>query len=70
MIEEEIMDLLSREPFLPFRIKLVNGDAHDVNGPDNVAVLDQGLYIASQDGLWAEFPFDRVASLESLVLFE
>ena len=70
MTEQEIKDLLARDPFIPFRIKLVNGDAHDVNGSDNVAVLEQGLYIASQDGERAMFPFDRIASLKSLIVIE
>ena len=36
LMEEDLGDLLSREPFEPFRIKLVNGDAHDVATPNNV----------------------------------
>jgi len=67
VIEREIRILLRREPFMPFRIKLVNGDGHDVGYPDLVAVLEEGLYVASSDGHWAQFPFERIASLESLV---
>jgi hypothetical protein len=70
MMEEEVKRLLVRDPFEPFRIKLVNGDAHDVNAPDFVAILEEGLYIASHDGLWVEFPYDRIASLECLIAFE
>ncbi len=68
MIEREISNLLRREPFQPFRVKLVNGDAHDVGDPGLVAFLEEGLYVLSAGGYWAEFPFDRIASLESLVL--
>jgi hypothetical protein len=67
MIEAEVIDLLLRDPFEPFRVKLVNGDIHDIGNPEVVAVLEEGLYIASQDGNWAQFPFDRIASLESLI---
>lgn len=62
MIERELRALLQRQPFEPFRIKLVNGDGHDL-----VALLEDGVYVASQDGHWAEFPYDRFASFESLL---
>lgn len=70
MMEEEIKRLLDRDPFEPFRIKLVNGDARDVSAPEVVAIMEEGIYIASQDGLWAEFPYERIASLECLIAFE
>ena len=40
----------------------MNGDGHDL-----VALLEDGVYVASQDGHWAEFPYDRFASFESLL---
>ena len=67
MIERELRALLGRQPFEPFRIKLVNGDGHDVVYADLVALLEQGVYITSEGGHWAQFPFDRIASFESLV---
>lgn len=67
MIERALYSLLAREPFLPFRIKLVNGDAHDVAYPNLVALLADGIFLTSFDGHWVEFPFDRIASIESLV---
>jgi len=67
VIERELRALLQRQPFEPFRIKLVNGDGHDVLYPDLVALLEDGVYVASQDGHWAEFPYDRFASFESLL---
>lgn len=68
MIPRDILDLLARDPFVPFRIKLVNGDAHDVTHPALVAFLEEGLFISYSSGEWAEFPFAHVASLESLIL--
>ena len=67
MIEHRLRILLAAQPFEPFRIKLVNGDGHDVVYADLVAVLEVGVYVTTQDGHWAEFPFDRIASFESLV---
>ena len=67
MIEEGVRALLERDPFEPFRIRLINGDRHDVLLPAMVAVLEEGLFVTSQGGHWAQFPFDRVASFESLI---
>jgi hypothetical protein len=68
VIKRDIGELLGREPFVPFRIKLVNGDAHDITHPPLVAFLEEGLFVLYSSGEWAEFPFERVASLESLVM--
>jgi len=67
MIERELKALLGRQPFEPFRIKLINGDGHDGVHADLVAILERGVYLASEGGHWAEFPFNRIASFESLV---
>jgi hypothetical protein len=67
MIQRELQDLVRREPFEPFRIKLVNGDAHDVHFADLVALLKRGVQVASEHGHWAIFPYGSIASLESVV---
>jgi hypothetical protein len=69
MMEGRVRELLENE-VTPFRIKLINGDAHDVGSTEEAAVLALGLYIASPDGNWAEFPYTSIVSLESLVVFE
>lgn len=66
MIRAELERLLYADPFQPFRMKLVNGDFHDVFYPGTVAVLDEGIYIGSRDQDWASFPYRSVASFESL----
>jgi hypothetical protein len=68
VIRRDIRDLLAREPFVPFRIKLVNGDGHDISHPALVAFLEEGLFVLYSSGEWAEFTFERVASLESLIM--
>ncbi len=67
MIREELEDLLTADPFEPFRIKLVNGDAHDVFNPQNVAVLKRKVHIAPPDQHWVIFGRDKIASIESLI---
>jgi hypothetical protein len=68
-MKQEIVALLDREPFSPFRIKPVNGDAHDVSDPSIAAPLQRSLYLAPHDGEWVEFRYNRIASLESLLEF-
>jgi hypothetical protein len=66
-MKQELLVLLGREPFSPFRIKLINGDAHDVSDPMMAAPLQRSLYLAPHDGEWVEFRYNRIASLESLL---
>jgi hypothetical protein len=52
----ELRELIERDPFLPFRIKLVNGDAHDIGYPRSIALLSDSVYVAPLDGHCAQFP--------------
>ena len=47
-----IMELLERDPFRPFRIKLSNQETVDVRNPSLVVVLKREIFIAdpSRDG--------------------
>lgn len=67
MIERDARELLVRQPFEPFRITFLNGDRHDILAPEMVAILLEGLYVTLQGGHWVQFPYDRVASFESLI---
>jgi hypothetical protein len=67
MISDEIQDLIDKEPFEPFRLKLVNGDAHDIMNPGVLVVLQSVIMLALPDQNWVIFPHDKVNSLESLL---
>jgi hypothetical protein len=67
MFRQELEDRISAEPFEPFRIKLVNGDRHDIADPQSIAIMTDYVTIASADQHWAIFPFDKINSLESLL---
>jgi hypothetical protein len=62
-----MLDLLGRAPFEPFRVRLVSGDTHDVFDPQTVAAQQATVTIASHDLNWVIFPYDKVASIESLL---
>jgi hypothetical protein len=64
---ENLLDLLKADPFEPFRIKLVNGDIHDIFYDQNVFIAETVVHIHSPDQNWALCPIDKVASVESLL---
>ena len=43
---ETIHDLLYRQPFEPFELRLSNGEVHQVRHPENVAVAKTRIAIA------------------------
>lgn len=67
MIGRELQRLIDLVPFEPFRIKLANGDYHDIFYPQNVAVLRGTVHIMSPDQNWTIIPFGSIACLESLI---
>jgi hypothetical protein len=49
MNSEAIRELLKREPFEPFEVRLSNGDAHVVKHPECVIVTKARLIFADLD---------------------
>lgn len=67
MNAEEIRNLLRREPFEPFRLRLTSGDTYDVLDPNTVALGRNRLFIAFTDGdRWTFVPYLHIAAVESL----
>ena len=52
MESASIQELLSRNPFIPFRLKLSNQDAIEIRNPDLVVVMRREVFVAepSRDG--------------------
>jgi hypothetical protein len=67
VIRDQLEHLIHKADFEPFRIKLVNGDRHDVFDPQSVALMKREVSITPLDQSWAIFPIDKIASLESLI---
>jgi hypothetical protein len=67
VLNDELKDLLLKEPLEPFRVKLMNGEWHDVFYPENVAMLGGVLYLALPDQNCVLIPFRGIASVESLI---
>ena len=66
MSQQDIEELLDREPFLPFRIFLTNGDQFDVTRRHSVATGQTVLFIVLPDNRWKYIPLRHVASVETL----
>jgi len=68
MNPDEIRELLQRDPFEPFRIKLTNGDAYNIVDPNSVALGRRRLFVAFSDDAdrWAVCSYLHVAAIESL----
>jgi hypothetical protein len=67
MRRDHLRELLAAEPFEPFRLKLVNGDIHDVFDPLTVSPARQEVFIALPDLNWVTFTYDKINSAESLI---
>lgn len=67
MFVQSLEDLFTAEPFEPFRLRLVNGDSHDVFYPQAVSLLRGSLNLYHADGNWAIIPYDKIAAIESLI---
>lgn len=47
MRREEVQELIDKQPFEPFRVKLMNADFHDVFDPQTLAIQD---FFAAEHG--------------------
>ena len=66
MSPREIEDLLQREPFLPFRIFMSDGNRLDVTRALSVAVGRSGLFIVLEDDRWKWVPLRHISNVETL----
>ena len=66
-IKANLHHLVYAEVFEPFRIKLVNGDYHDISDPQTVSFERFVLFIAEKNQNWVLFPYSKINSVESLI---
>lgn len=67
MTAQEISELLSREPFEPFRFHLTSGDKYEIRDPHSIALGGRRVFYAvpGSDRL-VFFPYLHIAAIESL----
>jgi hypothetical protein len=67
MAKDDLQDLLAREPFEPFRIRLTSGDHYDVRDPFSVALMRSRAFIALPNSDRSVLvPYLHIAALETL----
>jgi len=67
MNPDEIRELLRRDPFEPFRIRLTSGDAYEIRDPNSVALGRDRFFMAFPDSdRWTFFSYPHVAAVESI----
>jgi hypothetical protein len=66
MSAQGLNERLRTEPFEPIRLRLSNGDTHEIRNPDLVAVMVTRLFLAFDDDRFVLIPLDHIASIESL----
>lgn len=66
MSAEEIRELLVKDPFEPFRLRLSSGDSYDIVAPQSVAVMRNRIFVALPGGeKWVFIPFLHIAAIEA-----
>jgi len=63
---ESMREVLQRQPFEPFEIRLTNGEKHEVRHPEMALLLRSRLVIALPDDRMVICPLLHIASVEIL----
>jgi hypothetical protein len=66
MNHDAMQELLRRQPFEPFEIRLTNGEKHEVRHPEMALLLRSRLVIALPDDRMFICPLLHIASVETL----
>jgi len=66
MATDNLRDLLTRDPFQPFRVRLTSGDHFDIRDPEMTVMMKSRLFIAvpnSDKSIYV--PYLHIAALET-----
>ena len=66
MQPEDVAELLTRDPFIPFRIHMSDGNAYEVQRSHSVAVLRTQIFVVLPDFRWKLIPLEHITSIETL----
>ena len=66
-MHEAMLELLDREPFMPFRISLTSGEGFDVQNPHLVAVGESVIHVLfPKSDRFTILRWNQVASLQAI----
>lgn len=64
---DDLRSLLTRDPFVPFRVRLTRGDHYDIRDPLAAALMKSRLFIAlPRSDRSVYVPYLHIAALETL----
>jgi hypothetical protein len=66
MNHDAMQELLRRQPFEPFEIRLSNGEKYEIRHPEMALLLKSRLAIALPDDRMVICPLLHIASVETL----
>ncbi len=67
MAMDDLRELLTRDPFQPFRVRLTSGDHYDIRNPLSAAMMKSRLFIALPNSDRTVYvPYLHIAALETL----
>jgi hypothetical protein len=67
MARDDLRDLLTRNPYQPFRVRLTSGDYYDIRDPLSAAIMKSRLFIAVPNTDKSVYvPYPHIAALETL----
>jgi hypothetical protein len=61
----DLQELLDREPFQPFRIRMADGKAYEVSNPDLAVAMDSMLFLALPKDRWKFLSYVNMTSVEN-----
>lgn len=61
----DIQELVDKEPFQSFRIRMSDGNHYDVNDPDLVVPMENMLFLALPKSRWKFLSYQNMTSIES-----
>jgi hypothetical protein len=65
MNHEAMQELLRRQPFEPFEIRLTNGEKYEIRHPEMALLLKTRIIIAQPDDRTVICPLLHIASVET-----
>ena len=66
MSQKDFEELLDRDPFLPFRVHMSDGNAVDITRSRSVATGKTHIFVVLPDHRWKWIPYRQIASVETL----
>ena len=65
-VAKELSELVDRDPYIPLRIRLSNGDTYDLLDPRGVVVMKSNVFFTLPDARFKLIALIHIVSVESV----